>query len=84
MIKDTIQVIDLEIPDLGDSEDIELVKWHVKLNSLVRKGDELAEITTQKVVFTLEAPANGKIIEICIEEGNKVKKGQIAGKLSLE
>lgn len=79
-----MKIIDLEIPDLGDAEEIEFVKWYVKSGSQVQKGEELAEITTQKVAFTLEAPANGKILEICIQEGSKVKKGQVACRLSLE
>lgn len=78
------KIIDLEIPDLGDAEEIELVKWYVSKGESVKEGAELAEITTQKVVFTLESPCKGKVLEIYAQEGSKVQKGKVVAKLGIE
>ncbi|MCX7997989.1 MAG: hypothetical protein N3A69_03425 [Leptospiraceae bacterium] len=83
-MKKLMSTLDLEIPDLGDAEEIELVKWYTSVGTKVEEGQELAEITTQKVVFTLESPCKGKILEICVQEGSKVQKGQVVAKLGLE
>jgi len=75
--------LDLQVPDLGDSENIELIKWYVKVGDLIEQGQEIGELTTDKVVFTMEAPSNGKIIEICVLEGTKVQKGEKLGRIEL-
>lgn len=82
-MKHLTSLIALEIPDLGDAEEIELVKWYVSEKDKVKEGQELAEITTQKVVFTLEAPTDGEVLEILVSEGSKVKKGQIVARLGI-
>lgn len=76
--------LDLQVPDLGDSEKIELVKWYVRVGEKVETGQEIGELTTDKVVFTMEAPLSGRITEITVHEGANVKKGELLGRMELE
>jgi pyruvate/2-oxoglutarate dehydrogenase complex dihydrolipoamide acyltransferase (E2) component len=75
--------LDLQVPDLGDSENIELIKWYVKVGDLIEQGQEIGELTTDKVVFTMEAPGSGKITDILVQEGSKVQKGEKLGRIEL-
>jgi pyruvate/2-oxoglutarate dehydrogenase complex dihydrolipoamide acyltransferase (E2) component len=75
--------LDLQVPDLGDSEKIELIKWYVNVGDQVNTGQELGELTTDKVVFTMEAPLDGIVSEIIVKEGANVKKGETIGRMEL-
>jgi len=71
--------IELKIPDVGDTESIELVKWNLKPGEKFEAGFEICELVTDKAAFSLEAPSEGMLSEILIHSGNIVKAGDIAG-----
>ncbi len=74
------EMIELNVPDIGDTDSIELVKWHKKRGELFKEGDELCEMVSDKATFSLEAPQGGKLVEIVIPERSKVRVGQLVGK----
>ncbi len=47
-------------------------KWLVKEGDVVKQGDPVLEIETDKVVHELESPSNGNIAQLLVEEGRKV------------
>ena len=75
----THDMIELNVPDIGDTDSIELIKWHKKEGDSFNEGDELCEMVSDKAAFSLEAPRNGQLIEIIISEKNKVQVGQLVG-----
>ena len=58
------RIIELKIPDIGGNDGIELVKWNKKPGETFVAGDELCELVTDKAAFSLEAPQDGKLVEI--------------------
>lgn len=70
--------IDLLVPDLGNTESIELIVWNFKVGDAFEEGDELCEMVTDKAAFSLEADQPGRIAEILTHKGF-VKKGQVIG-----
>ena len=48
-----------------------LAKWHKEPGALVKQGDPLAEITTEKISYELEAPESG-IFHPAVSEGDIV------------
>lgn len=66
----------LNVPDIGDSDSIELVTWKVKAGDTVRKDQELCELVTDKAAFPLEAPFDGKVISLLRKQGDMVKVGE--------
>lgn len=74
---------ELQVPDLGDTEKIELVKWYVKMGDSIEVGQEILELVTDKAAFPMESPRKGTVSEICYPEGTIVKKGDILGKLEI-
>ncbi len=48
-----------------------LVKWHVKEGDLVRSGDVIAEIETDKATMEVEAVDEGRIAKLLVAEGTE-------------
>ena len=68
------------------SEDVEsgdVVKVLVNVGDLLETDQPLAELETDKAVFEVPSPLKGKVVEINIKEGDKVKTGQIVLKLEV-
>lgn len=75
---------ELSIPDIGDADTIELVKWHKKPGDKFQENDELCDLVTDKAAFSLEAPGPGEILEIYIKENSQVTVGQKAVLINLD
>jgi pyruvate/2-oxoglutarate dehydrogenase complex dihydrolipoamide acyltransferase (E2) component len=75
---------DLQTPDLGDTEKIELVKWYKKIGDPILEGDEVLELVTDKAAFPMESPRTGRLVEILFSEGSVVKKGEILGQMEID
>ena len=84
MIKNTQKNLDLVTPDLGDTDKIELLKWYVSTGDMVKEGQELVELVTDKASFPVEAPKNGKIIEIIKENCSIIKKGEVLARMEMD
>ncbi len=53
------------MPDLGKVEgDVILVSWLVEEGAEVKKGQELVELETSKVTFSIESDRTGKITKM--------------------
>jgi acetyl-CoA carboxylase biotin carboxyl carrier protein len=48
----------------------------VKIGSKVKKGDTLCIIEAMKLMNEIETEFSGKIVEICVEDGQAVEYGQ--------
>ena len=75
--------IDLRIPDIGENESIELLKWNFKVGDVFQEGDELCDLITDKAAFALEAPQEGVLTEIKQREKTKVIVGQKVAKVKI-
>jgi len=73
----TQQVSSFTMPDLGENiGSADILKVLVKAGETVNKDDIILEIETDKA--TIEVPINisGKVVEVLIKEGDKVKVGE--------
>ena len=70
------------MPDLGKVEgDVLLVSWLVKEGDEVVKGQEVVELETSKVTFSVESDIEGKISKMK-KEGTKVLVGEMIAFIS--
>ncbi len=67
---------EVSVPELGKTEEINLVEWKVSPGENVTQGTEMAEVETMKSTFSLEAPADGQVDEVLAEPGDSVEVGQ--------
>jgi pyruvate/2-oxoglutarate dehydrogenase complex dihydrolipoamide acyltransferase (E2) component len=64
--------IELKMPALSPTmEEGTLAKWLVKTGDVVKSGDILAEIETDKATMEFEAVDEGTIAEILVPEGSE-------------
>ena len=70
--------IEIVVPIIGESiTSVVLLTWLREQGDQVRTGDEIAELETDKATMPLEAPVNGEILAILVEEGETVDVGTL-------
>ena len=66
------------VPVMGEAiGEARLAAWLKHAGDPVCRGDELAELETDKAVLMLECPADGVLLEILVDEGAMVTTGQM-------
>ncbi|HZU60503.1 MAG TPA: 2-oxo acid dehydrogenase subunit E2, partial [Solirubrobacteraceae bacterium] len=80
---DAGQIVDIVTPTGGESvTEGTILEWSVEVGQMVRQGDTVVEISTDKVDMELPAPASGTITEILAQDGETVTVGQVIGRMS--
>jgi len=77
------KVIDVEVPDIGDEEDVEIIEVLVSKGDSVAKEDGLITLETDKATMDVPCPDDGDIVEMLVKEGDKVSKGSVIAKLKV-
>ena len=71
------------LPTLGPAiEEATLIKWLVPPGGLVRQGQPLFSVETDKTITDVESPAVGYLVAIVAEEGSTVRVDQVLATLS--
>ncbi len=74
-------MIDLKIPEVGESiQEALLAQWIKMDGETVRKDEVLFVIETDKVTLEISAPADG-VLKIIVPEGQTVKVGAVVGQI---
>src|SRR3954469_10948099 len=73
---------DITMPRLSDSmEEGTILKWLVSEGDEVERGQEIAEIETDKANMMYEADTSGTVIELVISEGSTVPLGEVIARI---
>lgn len=71
-------VVEIKVPSPGESiSEVEIGKWLVSDGAWVKKGQEIAEIESDKATLSLIAEADG-VVKILVAEGAKCAVGTVA------
>jgi 2-oxoglutarate dehydrogenase E2 component (dihydrolipoamide succinyltransferase) len=71
-------ITEIKVPSPGESiTEVEIGRWLAEDGALVRQGQEIAEIESDKATLTLVAEASGKL-KIMVAEGERVAVGTVA------
>lgn len=66
----------IRVPDLGTTVDeVTLISWLVQEGDVVKRGDPIAEIQTDKATGELESAAEGVLLKQCVAAGGTAAKG---------
>ena len=69
----------LILPDLGGSENVEIIEICVAVGDDIAEGASVIVLETDKASMEIPAPIAGKIISLSVKEGDKVSAGDAIG-----
>jgi pyruvate dehydrogenase E2 component (dihydrolipoamide acetyltransferase) len=70
--------LEFKLPDVGEGlSEGELLAWLVKEGDLVKEGQPLARIETDKAVVEIPAPREGIILQLKFSEGAVIQVGEV-------
>lgn len=66
------------LPELGEGITKAIVSyWYFQKDQVVKQGEDLVELTTDKATFNLPAPSSGKLSDILAVEGQSVNVSEV-------
>ena len=69
---------EFRFPDIGEGLDEGVImKWMVEEGDMVKEGDSLAEVETDKVTTEIPSPRTGRVGELKFKEGDTITVGQV-------
>ncbi|MDI9408901.1 MAG: 2-oxoglutarate dehydrogenase complex dihydrolipoyllysine-residue succinyltransferase [Candidatus Pacebacteria bacterium] len=74
--------VEIKVPSLGESvTEVTVAKWLKTLGEMVKEGDPLVELETDKATQEIYAPQTGLLIAIAAPEGTSLAIGATLGKI---
>jgi pyruvate dehydrogenase E2 component (dihydrolipoamide acetyltransferase) len=74
----------VQVPDLGDANDVEVIEVCVKKGDVVSAEDPLIVLESEKAAMEVPSPDAGKVIDIKIALGDQVSKGDSIVEIEFE
>ncbi|MBE0587112.1 MAG: E3 binding domain-containing protein, partial [Hydrogenophaga sp.] len=69
---------EIKLPHLGESIDSAVLgAWYKQVGDSVKRGEELADLETDKATLSLETPKNGVVLALLADPGDTVHIGQL-------
>lgn len=76
---------ELVMPDLGmDMQEALLINWTKAVGDVIKQGDIIAEVETDKTTVEVASPLGGKILEFKFQPGENLKIGAVIGFVGVE
>lgn len=74
--------IDIKVAQFPESvSEGTLIEWHKQPGETVHQDELLAEIETDKVVFEVNAPEDGKLGDLLVQQGDTVSSEQVIARM---
>ena len=73
--------IDLRVPDIGNSDAVDVIEINVKVGDIVAVDDTLVTLESDKASMDVPAEAAGKITEILVAVGDQVQTGAVIARV---
>lgn len=74
---------EITIPDIGDADEVEVIEIQFALGDSVSIGDVLLTVESDKAAMDIPSQQTGRLTELVVTVGDKVKQGQLFAKLEL-
>ena len=69
------QIIDVQVPDIGDFKDVEVIEVLIKPGDNIAKEQSLITVESDKASMEIPSPAAGIVKEVRVKLGDKVSQG---------
>jgi pyruvate dehydrogenase E2 component (dihydrolipoamide acetyltransferase) len=77
------RVTDVEVPDLGTEDEVEVIELHVAAGDSVSADDSLITLESDKAAMEVPSPQDGTVEEMLVKVGDKIKTGSKIVKLKV-
>ena len=68
----------IRLPDMGTNvQECKVLGWRVKPGEVVKRGDVVADIETDKAVAELESTGEGVLLEVIVKAGDLARTGDV-------
>lgn len=74
----------LEVPDLGDFDEVEVIEVHIAAGDKINVDDELITLETDKAIMDVPSTAAGTIEKVLVSTGDKVSLGSPIAEIDAE
>ena len=69
------QTIEVQVPDIGNFESVDVIEVHIKAGDSVNADDSLITVESDKASMDIPAPFSGVVKEVSLKVGDKVSMG---------
>jgi len=77
------QTVDIKVPDLGGSDNVEIIEVAVSAGDDVNAEDTLITLESDKASMDVPSPHGGKIVTLTVKEGDPVSEGDVIGQMEI-
>ncbi|MCO7245413.1 dihydrolipoyllysine-residue acetyltransferase [Halomonas sp. Mc5H-6] len=77
------QTVDIKVPDLGGSDNVEIIEVAVGEGDEVDAEDTLITLESDKASMDVPSPHAGKIVSFSVKEGDTVSEGDVIGQMEI-
>lgn len=77
------RVTDVEVPDLGTEDEVEVIELHVAAGDSVSADDSLITLESDKAAMEVPSPQDGTVEEMLVKVGDKIRTGSKIVKLKV-
>ena len=77
------EVIEVAVPDIGSDDEVDVIDVLVSVGDTIEKEDGLITLETDKATMDVPSTHAGKVKEVLISNGDKVKEGTVVIKLEI-
>ena len=67
----------VNLPDIGDFDSVDVIEILVKIGDLVKENDSIITLETDKATMEIPAPFSGKVTNLAMKVGDKVSHGDL-------
>ena len=75
------EVVDVFVPDIGEDGEVDIIDILVAVGDEIAEEDGLITLETDKATMDVPSSHAGTVVEICVENGGKVKTGSLVLKV---
>ncbi|MDR5904700.1 pyruvate dehydrogenase complex dihydrolipoyllysine-residue acetyltransferase [Franzmannia qiaohouensis] len=77
------QTVEIKVPDLGGSSDVEIIEVAVSAGDEVAEEDTLITLESDKASMDVPSPHTGKLVSLSVKEGDTVSEGDVIGTMEV-
>lgn len=77
----TLVIEDIFVPDVGGDESVDVIEIIASVGDFLNEEDGIITLETEKATMDVPTPISGKLVELLVNAGDKVKTGSLIARI---